>query len=48
MNDLPSARALAYDIIYNGVEVLPVIFLSFCMLNEWKSAKFDDVKTLLE
>lgn len=24
MNDLPSARALAYDIIYNGLEVLPV------------------------
>ena len=29
MNDLPSARALAYDMIYNGVEVYPIfIFLS--------------------
>ncbi|KAL5229167.1 hypothetical protein ABZP36_017432 [Zizania latifolia] len=26
INDLPSARALAYDMIYNGVEVLPVLF----------------------
>lgn len=30
MNDLPTARALAYDMVYSGVEVVyPVIFLSF-------------------
>jgi len=30
MNDLPSARALAYDMIYNGVEVHPIFIFLVC------------------
>jgi len=32
MNDLASARALAYDMVYNGVEVTEIHFYTLVMI----------------